>query len=84
MDIVCSSMGMEAVISRAEGESFIVIGWSSVLWEGAQAEMVESSEVMMRGEMYFCVQVSVDMLREREAVSRHHSFEMVGRWRRDR
>lgn len=31
MAIVCSSMGMEAVISRVEGEILTVIGWSSVV-----------------------------------------------------
>lgn len=45
---------------------------------------MESSEAMIRGEMCFCVQISAAMFREREAVSRHHSFESVGRCRRER
>ena len=78
MLIVCSSMGMEAVISRAEGETLIVIGWSSVAWDGPQVLMVESSEEIMSGEMYFCVQVSAAILSWRGALSRHHSLEREG------
>lgn len=84
MDIVCSSMGIEAVISRVEREVLIVIGWSSVACEGAQVAMVESSRAMMRGEMCFSVQGSTAMFSWREAVSRHHSLERVGRYRRER
>lgn len=79
MAIVCSSIGMEAVISRVEREVLMVIGWSSVAWDGAQAAIVDSSRATMSGETYFSVQGSSAMLSWREALSRHHSFARVGR-----
>lgn len=43
----CSSIGMLAVISRAEGETLMVRGWSEVDWDGAHSLMVLSSEAMI-------------------------------------
>ena len=84
MVIVCSSTEIEAVISRAEGEVLMVIGWSSNACEGPQETMEESSCEMMSGETYFSVQVSRARLSWREAESRHHSFVGEGRCRRHR
>lgn len=84
MVIVCSSMGMEAVSSRAAGETLMVMGWSAVDWEGAQEVMVESSEEMIRGEMYFSVQEETERLSWREVLSRHQVLVREGRWRRER
>lgn len=47
----CSSMGMPAVISRAEGETLMVRGGSEVDCEGAHSLMVLSSEAMIWGEI---------------------------------
>ena len=84
MVMVCSSTGMEAMISRAGWDTLIVMGWSAVAWEGAQLVMVESSEEMMSGEMYFSVQVETARLSWREVLSRHQVLVMEGRWRRQR
>lgn len=84
MVMVCSSMGIEAVISRAEGETFTVIGWSAVDCEGAQSLMTESSWAMTRGEMYFCVQDSTAILSWREVLSRHQSLVIEGSLRKQR
>lgn len=53
MVMVFSSMGIEAVISRAEGETLTVIGWSAVDCEGAHSLMTESSWAMTRGRCIF-------------------------------
>lgn len=47
----CSSMGMPAVISRAEGDTLTVRGWSEVDCEGAHSLMVLSSDAMILGEI---------------------------------
>lgn len=84
MDIVCSSTSKPAVISRALGKTLVVRGWSSVAWVGIQEEMVASSEEMTRGEMYFSVHVSTAKTMARDSQSRHHDFESVGRYLRQR
>lgn len=84
MVMVCSSMGMEAVISRAAVETLMVIGWSAVAWEGPQSLIVVSSEAIMSGQMCFSVQDSTAMFSWREAVSRHQVLVMEGRCRRKR
>ena len=84
MVMVCSSIGIEAVISRAEGETLIVIGWSAVDCEGAHSLMTESSWAMTRGETYFSVQDSTAILSWRDVLSRHQSLVIGGSLRRQR
>ena len=52
MDMVCSSRGMEAMISWVFCETLTVRGWSALAWEGAQVLTVVSSEAMIRGEIW--------------------------------
>lgn len=47
----CSSMGMLAVISRAEGETRMVSGWSEESWEEAHSLTALSSETMIEAEI---------------------------------
>lgn len=53
MDIVCSSMGMDAVTWRVEAETLTIRGWSAAAGEGAQSLTVASSRAMMSGDIYF-------------------------------
>ena len=70
MDMVCSSMGMEAVISWVVWETLTVRGWSAASWEGAQALTVASSLAIIRGESY----ILSDVLKDTEATQETHVF----------
>lgn len=62
----------------------MVSGWSSMACVGIHEETVASSEEMTRDEMYFSVHASTARVVDRDSQSRHHDFESVGRYFRQR